>query len=451
MSVAATALAQDVEKHPYDIAREQMDAQLKAWRAQYAGNPDILIADYVLADRKARRVTMLSCASTISPTESVEFFVTPGNSGKDYESLTMTYAKPSDIHKALEFIGLKAGRPVNYETNHQWPRGPRVRMSFDVDGQLVPAEDFIVLNEQKTTRPRAGLVFTGSYTYTDETGKQQYAADTAESRTIAPDFNDPVAVLDVPERAAQGQVYGFQRRSPDHTLKAGKLVPITLAPMEGAEAVALRDLQIKTSVANDQTRFAVMEADKELAPAGTLPALVEAIAKQADGKCDLFTRVSVDPAMLVTDVRKLYGVLMAIEKDRGVKLDPPVDGSFYHRAFFPDDDWRVRTDRLGEPWELFLARVDGKLTVKLERVVDNPDSSAEQKQLLQSYPVESPEQLLKLVNDNQSQWTKAIFVYPPADLTYGEALTWTKPALATYPRVFFFTPVAPATQPATQP
>jgi len=139
------------------------------------------------------------------------------------------------------------------------------------------------------------------------------------------------------------------------------------------------------------------------------------------------------------------------KKDRGVKLDPPVDGSFYHRAFFPDDDWRVRTDRLGEPWELFLARVDGKLTVKLERVVDNPDSSAEQKQLLQSYPVESPEQLLKLVNDNQSQWTKAIFVYPPADLTYGEALTWTKPALATYPRVFFFTPVAPATQPATQP
>lgn len=451
LAAAGIAQAQDAEKHPYDIAREKIDAQLKAWRTQFADNPDVQIADYVLADRKAKRVTILACATTVTPTEPAEFFVTPTNSGKDYESLLLTYAKPSDVHKALEFIGLKPGKPVNYETNHQWARGPRVRMTFDVGGKQVPAEDFILLTEQKTTRPHAGLIFAGSYTYKDDTGKSQYAADNAENRPLSPNFNDPAAVLDVPERALQGQVYGFQRPNPDNALKAGQLVPITLAPMEGDQAVALRDIQIKTSTKDGQIQYELAEGEKELMPAGTLPALVEAIGKQVDGKSDLFTTVSIDPSMLLTDARKLYGILTAIEKDRGVKLDPPADGSFYHRALFPDDEWRVREDRLGEPWELFLARVDGKLTARLERVTDNPDPDAEPKQILQRFPIDSPEQFLKAVNDNQSQWTKAIFVYPPADLTYGEALTWCKPALATYPRVFFFTPTPPSTQPSTQP
>lgn len=444
--VAGIAVAQE-KRHPYDIAKEKIDAQLKVWQTQFAGDEDVRVFDYVLADRKAKRVTILACATSITPEEAVEFFVTPTQSGKDYESLLLTYAKPSDVHKALEFIGLKPGRPVNYETNHHWPRGPRVRMTFEVNGKQVPAEDLIYLPEEKKTRNRTGMVFTGSYTYTDDAGKQHYAADVSESRTIAPNFNDPIAVLDVPERAMQGEVYGFQRPNPDYALNAGQIVPITLAPMEGEEAVALRDIVVKTTLRDGLVQYALFEGEKELTPAGSLAALVEAISKQVDGRSDLFTTVTLDPAMLVTDVRKLFGVLMAVEKDRGVKLDPTPD-AFFHRAYFPDEEWRVREDRLGEPWELFLDRVDGKLTGKLERVIDNPEGG-EPKQIVQSYPAESPDAVLKLISENQSQWTKAIFVYPPADLTYGEALRWLKPTLEICPRVFFFTPAPPATQPAS--
>lgn len=453
LCLATLSLAQEqMERHSYDATVEQLQKKQAEWKKQSEGNTDVLLLDYVKADRKAKRVDVLGCATGVGGSDPVEFFLATHSSGKDYESLTITWAKPSDIHKALEFIGVKPGRPVNYETNHQWARGPRVTMTLDTGGNELRVEDCVIDTDTNTPLPRMGLIFAGSFTHTDETGKKFYAADEVDSKAIAPNYNDPIAVFDVPRRASQAAVYGFQRPNPKHPMKAGQTLGIILQPATGDEAVTSRDIVIETRLVEGKPQYAITEPSraegKRLAEAPTLPHLVGALAPLLDGKTDLFTTATIDPAMSITDVRKLFAVLMSLEQDRGVKLDPPAKGELFHRAFFPDEIWRNRQERLGEPWELFLTRVDGKIVARLERLVEKFEGESEPKKELQKFEVGSPEAFVKVINDNESQWSKAVFIYPPADATYGEIATWARPALPTYPRIFVFPPAdAPTTQP----
>ncbi len=447
---ASSVLADDEQKHPYDVAWEQIKKSVEARKQEFAGNPDVLVLDSIIADRKQKRVDLLACATGIAPTDALEFFVATHNSGKDYESLSITWAKPSDVHKALEFIGLHPGRPINLETNHHWTRGPRIDMTFNLGDKQVRAEQLVINTETKQPLPLTSLVFTGSFTHKDDDGKTWYAADVVDSKAIAPNYNDPVAVLDVPRRLSQGNVYGFQRANPDFSLKQGAPLTITLTP--AADPVTSRDIKIVTAMDGGTLRYSLRENDNLLASADNLPELVAGISKLADGKTDLFTSGDIGDNTQVDDVRKLYAVLMAMEQDRGLKLDPPAAEQLFHRAFFPEPQWRDREERLGEPWELFFDRIDGKLVARLERYVEIFGNDNDRRRELQKWDVKSPAEFVDVVKKNESQWSKAVFVYPPADLTYGELMEWARPALPTYPRVFVFPTQSTATQPpATQP
>ena len=437
---AARGLAPAATPNAYDTAHAAMQQQLDGAKTKFKDNPNVLVTDGVIADRAAKTVKIIACATGLSPSDPVEFFVAPFDSGKDYEALAVTDAKPSDVCHALEFIGLKPGGPVDFDKNRQWPRGPRVVMTFDAGPTHVRAEDLIVDSDHKAPLPQSGLVFTGSYTYTDAQGKSHFAADTVDEKPIAPDYNDPAAVLDVPRRAAQSAVYGFQRPAANHTFNKGDLLTITLTPATGDAAVVERNVTLKTKLIDGTTVYTLASDHQPTYAATDLPHLVNIIAKNIGDHTDWFTTVTVDPAMQVTDARKLYAVLMALEKDPGIKLDPPVGNDLFYRAFFPDEQWRNRENRLGEPWELFLSRDDGKLTGRLERVVDNDDPASTQPNKLESYAVPTALDFTKTVNAHQSQWSKVIFIYPPADLTYGNLMKWAGPVMNTYPRVFVFTP-----------
>mgnify|MGYP006303150745 CR=1 FL=1 len=63
-------------------------------------------APYVLADLEAREVLVWGEDTGMIPGDPLEFFVIAENSGHDYEALMISYARPSDIHQALEKIGL---------------------------------------------------------------------------------------------------------------------------------------------------------------------------------------------------------------------------------------------------------------------------------------------------------------------------------------------------------
>lgn len=442
LMIASVAVAQEepspVDQGSYQAAKAATQKLIAEKKKQFANDPDKLVLDSLVADRKAKRVDLYGCATSLAETDPIEFFITPVSSGKDYESLVVVWAQPSEVHKALEFIGLKPGRPINFMTNHHWPRGPRVVVKVEGKGEPVRIEEMAIDTESKKPLPLTGMVFTGSFTHTDENGQKHYAADMVDSKAIAPNYNDPVAVLDVPRRLAQAEVYGFQRPNPDHAMKVGTPVTVILEPATEDEAVALRDLKIDIDSKDGDLRYTITEGDAPLTRATSLAELLAGFAKLADGKSDLFTNATVGPDVPVHELRKIYALLMSIEQDRGLKLDPPANGELFHRAFFPQESWRTREGRLGEPWELFLTRDNGKIAAKLERNVEifEPQQRTE----LQKFETPTPEAFVKTVNDNVSQWSQVIFVYPPKDITYGELMTWVRPVLATYPRVFVFPP-----------
>lgn len=433
----ASAEGQD-QVHPYDIAHQKIQQILEQKRKEFADDPDKLVLESIVADRKLKRVEVWGCATAVGDTEPIEFFITPVVSGKDYESLAVTWCKPSDLHKAMEFIGLKPGRPINFVTNHHWTRGPRVIVTVDSGKGPVRIEDLILNAPEKKTLPQTGMVFTGSFTHTDEQGQSHYAADVVDSRAIAPNYNDPVAVLDMPLRLAQSDVYGFQVRNPAHAVPLGHLLTFIIQPATGKEAVELHDLVIEVGLNESKPIYTALEQEKERFRADSLADLVRSLSLLVDGSSDWFTTARIDPSIRVTDVRKMYAVLMTLEQDRGIKLDPPAGENLFHRAFFPQDAWRNRQERLGEPWELFLARQQGKIVARLERYVElfEPERRLE----LQRFEVQSPQEFVKTINDHASQWSQMIFIYPPEDLTYGELMQWAGPAFKTYPRIFVFTP-----------
>ena len=158
----------------------------------------------ITVDKDAKTVTV---TGSIAPRKLPKFDKTypievvatfPAPKGQKAHETILTYdAKPSVIHKALEGLGLKAGKPVQGEGK---PTGPEVDIFLEylgADGKpkKVPlAETFVVI---KTGKPLEGVkwLFTGSdFKFPDpEKDDKAYGADlTGTLATIYPVTNDTV-------------------------------------------------------------------------------------------------------------------------------------------------------------------------------------------------------------------------------------------------------------------
>ena len=117
----------------------------------------------------------------IYPIEVVATLPTPDGK-KAHETVVTFHAKPSEIHRALESLGLKPGKPARGEDSAA--EGPELRISLAIpspDGQpkLVPIEKALV--DRKTGKPMPVLkwLFTGSAMKESAPGQteKQYGAD----------------------------------------------------------------------------------------------------------------------------------------------------------------------------------------------------------------------------------------------------------------------------------
>ena len=470
--LGAAAFAQDA-KGPYDDTIAQIQQRSEALDRENANVADVKVWPGVIADRRAQTVTVMGVATGIKRTDPLEFYMTPVETGKDYEALAVTPAKPSNIAAALMFIGLKPGLPIDPEKNRFWARGSRLTTHFTVAGKTKIDGNAVMVDTNNGKTIPGDLLFANSYTFVDEKGVKHFAADEADARPLAPTYEDHAAVLAVPRRAMQSIVYGFQKPSDQAAgWTRGDSVDMVLSPAyetdgpstftaELAKSLGLTDpmatpVKIALRVNGEAVRYDVTTPfDRGGPPAAystkaDLLTSVESLSKRTNA--DLFTAVTLENDVPVSQVRNVYALLAAIEKDRGVKLDPPPPNGLYYRAFLPDEAWRDRATRLGEPWELFLKREnDAKLSARLERSVDNPDRGAAETKIVEKETPADPAAFAKHVNDHASRWSRTIFIYPPPDLTYGELMTWVRPVLATYPRVFVFPAEGPATLPTTAP
>jgi hypothetical protein len=118
---------------------------------------------------------------------------------KAHETVVTIDVKPSEVHKALEDLGLKPGRPVMGESKDP-PKGPEVKISLEVpteDGQTkrLPIEKVLIDPKTNKPMPKVQWRFTGSALKQPNPDKDEkvYGADlTGTLISIFPVTNETV-------------------------------------------------------------------------------------------------------------------------------------------------------------------------------------------------------------------------------------------------------------------
>lgn len=145
--------------------------------------------DGVTVDAQKKTVTIackiaprkLPNLSEVYPIEVIAAWGAPKGQ-KAHETVVTMEAKPSDIHKAIESLGLKAGKPAKGEG--AVPQGPEVKLTLEMPGpagivRQVPVERALVDRKTGKTMPNLKWLFTGSTAKQVDPAKPDkvYAAD----------------------------------------------------------------------------------------------------------------------------------------------------------------------------------------------------------------------------------------------------------------------------------
>jgi len=428
--------------------------------AKYKGQADFLVLPGLLADRKAKQVRLWAKATSVGYGDPIEFFLIPPDSGKDYEAMFVAFVRPSDVHRAMEFVGMKGGRAVDPSLNQYWPKGERVCMTVEWEQppaagqtskpapQRARIEELLVNVQTQKAFPPTGLVFTGSYWIkAQEQGKKdRYAADVFDPRSIASNHNCPPTVFDVPRQAVKGEVYGLQKLNPDYRFVPDQPVRVLLEPEHKDGRLRLRDLSLIVSIPAGKddaglasARFVLADPQgRQLNEAHSLVYTLAAFNKIIEARQDPFVTVCVDDRMTLATVRELYKLLMSIDCEDGIRVEPPPRGHLYYRAFFPNEEWRDRATRLGRPWELHVQQKNGAWMTTLILPADDIDNNRGMGDL--TFNVKTPAELAKVLVEKSDRWSQTVYVFAPPHMAYGSLMSLLRPAMKTHPTMYVFPP-----------
>jgi len=440
--------------------------------AKFKGMPDVLVLPGLIANRKEQRVRIMAEATGLTEGTILDFLLIGPSSGRGYEALAWSHARPSDVHKALEFIGMRPGQPFSPARLRFWSKGERVRMTvgpIEAD-ELIPFECLVTDKNTGEPLPADGFVFTGSLMVTKpgERSQRVYAADFLQPQSIASIFNDPIAVLDVPRRARLSEVYGKQVVGLEYDFNRNELLSIVIEPehKDGRRRVRELSLDIRSSspatipqepvsrqaatVGNPLANFEFLLTDaagKSISDNRDLVAVLGVFDTLTKNGHDPYVSVRFDRAMPLTDVRKLCRIIGAIDSESGIRVEPPAAGQLYYRALLPSAEWKDRENRILQPWELRLVQAGDKISGTLTLVESSlSDDGSEPKVKVTKFDVDSAEAIRKRLDADAKRRREAgrdprppiLLVFADGDLTYGRLLDFLSRALATHNTIHVF-------------
>ncbi len=159
----------------------------------------------IKVDKEKKTITLackiaprkLPSLNEVYPLEVIATWPSPKGQ-KAHETVVTFEAKPSDIHSALESLGLKPGKPAKGEGAEA--AGPEVKIFLDVPSagglsKRVPIEKVLVDRKTGKQMPALKWIFTGSITKRPDPNKPEtiYAADgTGTLITIFPVTDETV-------------------------------------------------------------------------------------------------------------------------------------------------------------------------------------------------------------------------------------------------------------------
>jgi hypothetical protein len=423
---------------------------------KYADEEGVLVLPGVVADRAANQVEVLVEATGLAAGETPEFILIDQGSSHGYEAIFWSMAKPSDIHRALEHIGLLPGGAVNPAALRFWPQGGRVKVSLRPleEDMEIPVELTIYDEEAETSLEEEGFVFTGSTRMNnpDDPSKPLYAADAYDPRSILPLYNDPFSVLDVPRQAPQGEVFGRYEVSRDATFEGGDMLTMIFTPAITEEGARRMEYTLAVSATNEsKDLFFALQNKSETLPYMTgsqIAPIVEKLSQDVGKMGVPALTLDIAPDVPVGELSNLGRLLMLMEMVNQVRIMSPLEGQLYYRAFVPSPDWATPAGRPTQPWELhFQDGEEGALSVELVLHENVAEEGKDPQFKRQVQKITSPKDLRsKLIADalrremgNELQLPAVILVFSKPDLAYRTLLSYISPVLDLYRTIYVFT------------
>ncbi len=456
LTAATSAPAAD---SPGLTARRQNKAragEFDAANKALAVDSNVWIRPGLIADRSRRRVRIAAETIRLDLNKPVEFPLISENSGKDYEALAVSFASPSDVHAALEFIGLKPGKGVDAAGARFWPKGERVRVLFEYEVrsggsnklQAVSASQLILDDRTGRTLPEDGFVFTGSeWVPPPASGggtNRIYAADVFSPNCIVSVYNERTTVLDVPRRAAQHEVYTHLIPNPDMQLPDAGFVVVSMQPLDPPGHQRVMDIGLRVGSREDtgpETAAALpwtLAAPDIRETGNSMPEMTNVLARWIASARD--PHVVIEPAdtMTVADLRRLAGWLEKLEDQGWMRIDPPLAGHPYYKTFLPDERHRQRAGRPVQPWEVYVSQAGAGVTgqlVYVEEVWQEDDTTSSFGET--RYPVGSAEDIPEALARHKDA-PAVVLIFAESTLSYGTLRAFMAPFLKRNMIVYVF-------------
>ena len=455
LAVALTASLVTAQSNAPLTLREVNKRIVAAWHerdlALARANKVLFVRPGLVADRDARAVRVYGESNALKPGDPVEFLLIAENSGKDYESRAIAFALPSDVCKALEFIGLKSGAPADANALRFWPRGERVKVTLDLlttNGTataLGRAEATVFDTRTNKPLPEVGFAFCGGRWTTEANGAaastaRVYAADVYSPNSIVSVYNEGNTVLDVPRRAAQQEVYTFQVPTPERSLPAGGLVQFTFTPEFSDGAARLVDWTVHLgSASNGIPLLTVNELpDKTILTRQPATALATATKEAVAAGREPYAVIVPDDTIELGTLRTACADIEALEDAAGLRIEPPPSEQPYYKAFLPNEKFRDRANRPMQPFELSLAAAGTGATGVLTLATEDWKPGASTPTYHDTtWPVASPQDLAAPFS--QKDAPSVLLVFAPRQLTYGQLRPYASVAVDRKMILFVFT------------
>jgi len=442
---------------PREINKQAVQSAHDKNLEKHKNNADILVLPGLIANRKKKKITVKAEASGLEKNGTVEFFLIAENSGHDYEALAVSFARPSDIHKALVFIGMLPGEPVSLENLRFLPRGERVMITVscadtNVLYAAVSAEKLVVNTRTGKPLPDAGFVFTGSSQSIsiNDPGKQVYRADEFGPNCIVSLYNEPDSVLDVPREASQNSVYDSQVINPDLRLPPDLPLEIIFEPeyKDGKKRVVDLELTVKghapapgreedTAEIIGALEFIVKDENGKILNSGKdLKSVLKIFTELIEKGHDPFVALRFDDDLELRSINDVCRILSSIATGNGIRLEPPLENHLCYRAFIPNESYRERKMRYVQPWELHLSLSrlkNSKVTGLLHKLNSEWNETTGQLEInVTDYEISEPLDLRKTLKNKDSDFL-VLFIFADPSIPHGKLMDFLKPTLT--PRV----------------
>lgn len=423
---------------------------------KFEGNPDILLRPGMLADRNEKVVYAWGDSVGLAANEPLEFFAVSSGSGFEYESIAVIFCQPSAIREGLEFIGMKAGEPVNPSIIRFWPKGERVIMDVHYHSAHAVTnavgkgkqtsfrmEDAVFDRTTEGPLARTGMVFVGSSFTASITNpdEQILAADHFGPMAIASNFNLLETILDLPAQGEKGSVYGQQVQAPDYQLQKGTPLMVTLRPDRTDGSTRVKEITLSVSPSVDPTEpfsFRLLDQEgKDVLNDRSAKAVFPKFDEWVKGGFDPFVTLDYSKDLTVQQLVDVSEVLEQMDHEAGMRIEPPVKGQLYYKSYIAPENFRDRSARPSQPWEVILRKeAKGKSLAELVYVQEEWNES----KLVMTekrFPIDSAAALKAKMNELDPE-RKTLFLFAAASLSHAALLEWIEPLLAEKPVVFVF-------------